>query len=125
MSTEETRVTPELDRLADPAYVGEHHRYHAYVGRGLYADQLQRYREHVPDERLLVLTLDELKAEPQPTYDRLCDFLGIGHVEVPPVTQHNARDYDPMAPADRAWLAERFAEPNRRLAALLGRDLPW
>jgi hypothetical protein len=30
-----------------------------------------------------------------------------------------------MDPATRARLAELFAEPNRRLAAQLGRDLPW
>jgi hypothetical protein len=30
-----------------------------------------------------------------------------------------------MDPATRARLMEEFAEPNRRLAELLGRELPW
>jgi hypothetical protein len=30
-----------------------------------------------------------------------------------------------MDPDTRARLEERFAEPNRRLAELLARELPW
>ena len=36
-----------------------------------------------------------------------------------------ARDYDEMSPETRARLKEKFAEPNRRLYELLGRDLGW
>ena len=35
------------------------------------------------------------------------------------------RDYGPMRPETRTALRARFAEPNRRLEALLGRDLGW
>jgi hypothetical protein len=30
-----------------------------------------------------------------------------------------------MDPATRARLEEEFAEPNRRLTELLGREVPW
>lgn len=125
LRAEEARVQPELDRLGDPGFVGDNHRHHAYVGRGMYADQLARYHRHVAPEQLLVLLLDDLRAQPQATYDRLCDFLGIASVEVPRVTQHNARVYDPMTDEDRTWLEQRFAAPNARLAAMLDRPLPW
>lgn len=125
LEAEEERVSADLPRLADPGFVGRHHQLHAYVGRGLYADQLARYQAHFSPALLLVLVLDDLQAQPQATYDRVCDFLGISRVDVPRVTQHNARDYDPMQPADRAWLEARFDEPNQRLAEMLGRALPW
>ena len=37
----------------------------------------------------------------------------------------NAAEYTPIDRALGAELAERFAESNRRLARLLGRDLGW
>lgn len=125
LEAEEARIAPELPRLADPAFVGHHHRHHAYVGRGLYADQLRRYHAHFDPDQLLVLTLDELKANPQASFDRLCDFLGVGRAPVPSVTRHNARVYEPMDPDDREWLAARFAAPNRELERLLGHAVPW
>ena len=36
-----------------------------------------------------------------------------------------ARDYGDMTPGLRARLSGYFAEPNRRLYELLGRDLQW
>ena len=36
-----------------------------------------------------------------------------------------ARDYDEMRPETRARLSAYYAEPNRRLYELLGRDLGW
>ena len=35
------------------------------------------------------------------------------------------RQYEGMKPETRAKLADYFAEPNRRLYELLGRDLAW
>lgn len=125
LEAEPDRVAPEVARLAEPDYVGDGHRHFSYVGRGLYAQQLERYLRVVPESRLLILTLDELKKSPQATLHGVCDFLGIEAAPVPEVTQHNARVYNPMPDADRDWLVERFAEPNRRLEELLDRRLDW
>src|SRR3954454_21788834 len=43
LALEEARLAGEEERLiADPTYVSFHHQHHAYVGRGRYADQLER-----------------------------------------------------------------------------------
>jgi len=52
-------------------------------------------------------------------------FLGVRPHELSSFPRIFARDYSEMSPAARERLEHEFKEPNRRLAALLGRDLPW
>ena len=77
---------------------------------------------------MFVGTSEDLYADTGAFYDRLLDFL-----EVPP-WRPRFRNYSTAAeggrsrgpdPAVRAGLVERFREPNRRLADLLGRELDW
>lgn len=125
LDAEDERIAPELPHLDEPGFVGPHHRRHGYVRRGLYAEQLQRHLDVVGPDRLLVLFTDELKREPQATFDRLCDFLGLRRIELDMPSRHHTRDYDELDPAIRARLEERFAGPDRDLAELLGRPVPW
>ena len=72
-----------------------------------------------------MLLTDELAADTAGTYRRVLDFLGAEARDLDSYPRIFDRDYADMEPATRARLEELFAEPNRRLAALLGRDLPW
>jgi hypothetical protein len=38
---------------------------------------VRRYRELLGDDQVLVTTYEDFRADPQPTLDRLCSFLGI------------------------------------------------
>jgi hypothetical protein len=49
----------------------------AYVDRGLYARQLDPYRERFPRERIEIVTREELKREREATMRRLFAFLGV------------------------------------------------
>jgi hypothetical protein len=103
LDAEEERLAGEEERLlADPRYRSNHHRRHAYVGRGLYADQLERWLTHLPR-----------------------DFLGLRSWQPPDFEPRNPTSSSPLTTQLRARLEERFAEPNARLARLLGRDLGW
>jgi hypothetical protein len=53
------------------------------------------------------------------------DFLGVEQHQLESFPRIFEREYGEMAPATRGALQQEFAEPNRRLADLLGRDLPW
>jgi len=53
------------------------------------------------------------------------DFLGVEPHALESFPRIFERDYGEMEPATRAALQQEFAEPNRRLAELLGRELPW
>ncbi|HET8606194.1 MAG TPA: sulfotransferase domain-containing protein [Gaiellaceae bacterium] len=126
LAAEETRLAGEAERMAaDPAYFSHAWWDHTYFARGLYAEQLERWYARFPREQLLVVTTEEYAARPGETYARVLDFLGAGPHELREHPRVFSRDYRPLDPATRARLAARYAEPNRRLAELLGRDPGW
>jgi Sulfotransferase domain len=103
----------------------EHHRHRSYLGRGLYADQLARWFDHFPREQLLVLRFEDFVAKPAKIYRETLDFLGLRQWRPRNFGRRNPGSYAPIAPATRRRLEEHFAEPNERLARLLGRDFGW
>jgi Sulfotransferase domain len=126
LEKEENRLEGEEERLlADPRYRSRHHRRHAYVARGLYADQLERWLAHFPREQLLVLRSEDFFARPAEICAETLDFLGLRRWQSPGFEPRNPTSDRPLDPALRARLEERFAEPNVRLAQLLGRDFGW
>jgi hypothetical protein len=126
LEAEEERTRGETDRMAaDPRYFSHEWWDHTYFARGLYAEQLERWYEQFPRERLLVVLTEEYASDPAGTYARVLSFLGAPQHELREHPRIFSRDYEPLDPAARAALEERYAEPNRRLAALLGRELPW
>jgi len=123
---EDERMRGELEHmLRDPSYFSHAWWNYTYVARGRYAEQLERWFAAFPREQLLVLLADELAADTPGTYRRVLDFLGAEAQDLDSYPRIFDRDYADMDPATRARLDELFAEPNRRLAALLGHDLPW
>jgi hypothetical protein len=137
-----------------------------YLAVGLYARQLRSLYEHFPREQVLVVFMEEMKADPEAAFAEVCRFLGIaeGQVPRPELVARNAyKEFRPirlwrfivrhrvlepfpprvgkfialrvmlrsnvpprrMDPATRARLDEFYAAPDRELAELLGRELPW
>jgi hypothetical protein len=126
LAAEEERTRGEVERLlADPRAFSRAWWDHTYAARGLYAEQLERWLAVFPREQLLVVTTDELGERPAETYASILDFLGVAPHALDEYPRVFDRDYAPMEPHTRAALAARFAEPNRRLEALLGRSLGW
>ena len=116
----------EVERLlADPRAFSRAWWDHTYAARGLYAEQLERWLAAFPRERLLIVTTDELGERPDEAYASILAFLGAPPHQLDEYPRVFDRDYAPMEPHTRAALEARFAEPNRRLEALLGRSLGW
>jgi hypothetical protein len=101
------------------------HRHRAYLVRGLYADELSRWLERFDRERMLILRSEDLFAEPRATYDQAAAFLGLAPVDPGPLEPLNAARRPEIDPALLDELDELYAEPNRRLAKLLGTPLWW
>ena len=101
------------------------HRHRAYVGRGLYAEQLERWFERFPREQLLVLRSEDLLARPDEIYAEVFDFIGVREWSPGGYEARNVASYAPIEPDLRARLEDRFAEPNERLARLLGPGFTW
>lgn len=126
LAQEDERTRGEVERmLVDPGYFSHAWWNYTYRARGLYAEQLERWLAVVPRERLLVLTSDELLESPAPTYARVLEFLGAAPHELRGYPRVFEREYEGMSADLRRRLAGSFAEENRRLAELLGRELPW
>ena len=126
LAAEEERTRGEVERLtADPRAFSRAWWDHTYAARGRYAEQLERWLAAFPREQLHVATTEELGERPAETYAAIVAFLGAAPHTLPEYPRVFDRDYAPMRPETRTALAERFAEPNRRLQALLGRSLGW
>jgi sulfotransferase family protein len=126
LDQEDERMRGEIERMSsDPTYFSHAWWNYTYAARGRYAEQLERWYESFPGEQLHVLFSDELLERPAEAYARVLDFLGVDPHELSSFPRIFSRDYDEMSPATRERLESEFAEPNRRLAELLGRPLPW
>jgi hypothetical protein len=123
---EPRRLEGEEERLlADPGYVSFSHQHHSYLARGRYAEQLERWLEHFDREQLLVLSAEDLFAEPATVVRESQAFLGL-ELETPrDLSARNARTYAPIAAETRAELNRAFEPHNRRLYELVGRDFGW
>jgi hypothetical protein len=120
------RMQGELERmLADAAYFSYAWWNYTYLARGLYAEQLERWLAVFPEEQLLIVPTDELAERPAETYASVLSHLRAPAHDLGEYPRIYARDYGDMSPELRARLSAYFAEPNRRLCELLGRDLAW
>jgi hypothetical protein len=116
------RELPERLRFTRP---------YSYFSRGLYADLLAPYFERFPRAQLLVARYEDIKERPAALAESLHRFLGVtprpGDSQGLGVINPSARDAagsgEDMEHVRRE-LAERYIEPNKRLAALLGPSFP-
>jgi len=126
LAAEDERLRGEEERMrADPAFFS--HAWWNYTSRtrGRYAEQLERWLAVFPRDRLLVVPSEDLLLAPEETHAGVLDFLGVERRRLDSYPRVFEREYDPMKAETRSRLAEEFAEPNRSLYELLGRDLGW
>jgi len=102
----------------------------SYFSRGLYADLLAPYFERFPREHILILRFEDIAARAESIARRMHAFLGVsprpddarGDLVINPSEKTGATFDEDV----RRELRARYAEPNRRLAAMLGPDFePW
>jgi hypothetical protein len=97
-----------------------------YLSRGRYVDDLRRWTEAFAADRLHVLLLEDLVADPS-GFDDLLGSLGLDPLPASgfaPDERHNAGEGDAVLDdGTRARLAAWFADANADLAELLGRPI--
>jgi Sulfotransferase domain len=126
VEAEPERTRGEEERLLrEPDYFSHPWWDYTYLARGRYAEQLERWLAVFPREQVLVVASDDLAAAPAQTYARALEFLGASAHELDSYPRVYQQRYGEMRPDTRRRLAEYFAEPNRRLYELLGRDFGW
>jgi hypothetical protein len=126
LAREELEIPSELERIRnDPEYVSPNGLARTYVARGRYAEQLELWLQFFPRTQLLVLTSEELLADPAQVMSRIASFLGIPEWRAETYPLRGARPYPPISTEARERLARTFEPHNRALEALLGRELGW
>lgn len=127
LDLEPERLEGEADRLAaDPTYPAHHWRYHAYLRRGHYAEQIATYQQLLGPSRVLVVQSETLFAFPDAQMQRVFDFLDLPAYDDPTRRALNAgRPRGAMSSATRARLEAYYRPLNAALYSLPGVDLRW
>ena len=126
LELEDQRLAGEAERIvSQPGYLSHSHQHHAYLTRGLYADQLERLGHFVGRDRVHVVDSGRFFTDPEPVYDGVLEFLGLRRHGYPVFERHNARPRSPMPETLRATLNEHFGAPDERLTGWLGQPPSW
>ena len=121
LEAEAGRLLGEEERLlADPSYRSFSHQHHSYLSRGRYAAQLERWFECCGEERILVLSAEDLFTQPAAVVGEAQEFLGLPAQTPVDLSAKNARSYAPIPAATRDRLSRDFAADNERLRAAAG-----
>jgi sulfotransferase family protein len=122
----ERLVGEEEKLLGNPGYYSAAHDRYSYVTRGIYVDQIRRWEQFFPPERLLILEAGEFFRETAAVYERVLNFLGL---PPNPAAQFGNRfpgKYrDRMKDETRRKLTDVFEPHNERLYAHLGVRFDW
>jgi hypothetical protein len=126
LELEPERLAGEEERLrADPTYESFSHRHHSYVARGRYAGQVERLREAVGADRVLVVDANRFFDDSHAVFAEIQEWLGLPVWQPAHVGVSNARPRDPMPPALRRVLGTEFEASDRALVPLLGAVPSW
>lgn len=126
LDAEASRLVGEDERLLRHAhYYSYALRHYSYVRRGMYAEQLERWYAQFPRAQILVLQSEALFEQPNSTYQRVLEFLGLPEYHPGTFPKHNSRSYPDLSQETRARLSQTFAGPNERLFELIGERFDW
>ncbi|PCC27458.1 sulfotransferase [Glutamicibacter sp. BW80] len=126
LELEDQRLAGEDQRLIDdPQYQSHNHRHHAYLRRGLYAQQIRRIHEAVGSDRLYLMDADDFFQHPIEEFRTLLKWLGLPDSIPDSVPAENAQPRAEMDEQLRARLRDYFAAPDSELAELMGKTPSW
>ena len=126
LEREDERLQPHIERLQrDPIHRARDLLTFSYCARGRYAEQLRRWLALFPREQLLVVSASALHADPDGSFARVQEFLGLRRAALRTQVHHAVQRYPPMAPATRERLLEEFRPHNQELYRLIGTTFDW
>jgi hypothetical protein len=98
---------------------------HAYLRRGLYAEQLERFSFFANRDRLLVIKSENLFTRRLEVLERVLRFFRLAPFESTLASPAGRATYEPMDPLTRRRLEGFFAPHNERLYDLLNTNFGW
>lgn len=128
MRDEEARLANEMTKLEIDPYCRSYQlTNYSYKGRGIYADQLERYFEHFPREQIIILRAEDMYKDTDRVLKEVCGFLGIDQDFHPSdLRPRNVGTRNRSVPDEvYKYLIDFFRPRNKRLSELLGKDFNW
>lgn len=123
---EDSRIAHERQLITDGIIKsGDHFRNSSYVSRGLYGQQITRWRRYFPPEQFLFIKSEELYDDTINQLGRVHDFLQITHVPPDDISPVNSNRYPDLPAADRLIVEEYFREDSLLLQQLIGDQFVW
>lgn len=105
-------------------YSQSNHR--SYITRGLYAEQLERWYQYYPKDRIHIMSSEEFFADPAAELKKVLEFLELPDFEFDCSVSKNTGSYESkMSVTTKDQLEEIFRPHNRRLYELTGRNFGW
>ena len=126
IAAEPRRLVGEMEKMiADENYSSEACKLFSYLRRGVYVEQLRRWREYFPREQMLVLKSEDFFANPADSFLEVTRFLGLEHHDLSSYDTFNAGAESTLRPDTRQRLVEYFRASNEQLYDYLGVDFGW
>jgi hypothetical protein len=97
----------------------------SYLARGVYIDQINRWRCYYPEDQVLIIFSEDFFRDPQGNLDKVFQFLNLPSMGLEHLKRFNAAEYLPLAPAQKRSLEAFFAPHNLRLIKYTGLDPHW
>lgn len=123
VENEQSRLSGEYDRLSsDERYRSFNYQHFSYLARGIYADQIERWRKFFSPDSILMINSAKLNKDPINTFRTVTDFLGLSSWNKIDYSKYHTASYPPMEENIRRQLYEYFKPHNQRLYDLTGVD---
>lgn len=86
------------------------HRVHSYIDRGLYSEQIKRYKSYFPDNQLMFIKYEDYTANQEKTLSDIFDFLGVDTNEFAfeYKTVHKRKKHSEISEEDKKYLIGIF-----------------
>lgn len=97
----------------------------AYLARGHYAEQLERWLQHFDRSQIHVIKSETFFSHPAQELDRVYDFLNIPTFLQDHYPKCNSGSYKSLTSESREKLNQYFAPHNRRLFEILEQNYHW
>jgi hypothetical protein len=111
--------------LSDPRSISSESTSRSYIGRGRYAEQLERWLGEFDHDQIHVTLSERYFADPAEVSREIHRFIGLTPVTPRSFLRQGGVVRTPMPAALRSQLQEIFADDVRRLTGLLGESPGW
>ena len=126
LKREQENIKQETLKLtSDPTTKNFFHQHFTYLSKGVYINQLLTWGKFFNLDSILIIDLENLRADPQKTMLMVTRFLNLSDFQFNEFPKYNPIRYTVMEPDTRTLLQNYFDPYNKRLYSLIGTDFGW